>query len=116
MKNMMKEAEKLQTPITDISELGLTISQDEQLGEYLDYILEGEAWDIWDGCDDKSHIEAWRKLARRIAPKGPQNQLMETRRIMKPSRSTNLADTLRQIQAWENACVQHRNRHGTNPF
>ena len=34
MKNIMKEAEKLQTPISDISAIGLTTSQDDQLGEY----------------------------------------------------------------------------------
>ena len=44
----MVSAEKAQEPITDVTQFGITPEQDEELGEFLEYICEGEAWDIWD--------------------------------------------------------------------
>merc|ERR1711884_956501 len=112
----MLAAEKAQEPIRDLSDFGVSPEQDEELGEFLEYICEGEAWDIWDGTESKPSLEAWRLLAKRFSPKGPACQLQETRRIMKPGRAPNLAESLRAIQAWENLCVQHRVRHGSSPY
>ena len=116
MKAAMLAAEKAQEPIRDLSDFGVTSEQDEELGEFLEYICEGEAWDIWDGTEGSPSLEAWRQLAKRFSPKGPACRLQETRKIMKPSRASSLAESLRAIQTWENLCIQHRVRHGSSPY
>ena len=65
----MVAAEKAKDPINDVTELGATPEQDEELGEFLEYICEGEAWDIWDGTESKPSLEAWRLLAKSSRPK-----------------------------------------------
>ena len=89
---------------------------DLELGELLDFLCEGEAWDIWDGNENGLNLESWRLLSKRFSPKGPARQLQDTRRLMKPVRAPNLSEALKAIQLWENQCTQHRSRHGSSPF
>ena len=68
---------------------------DMDLGEFLSWALEGDAWKIYDGCDDLSSLEAWRRIAQRHAPMGPAYQLTDTRKLMHPTRATKLDEVMR---------------------
>ena len=100
MARAMLKVESLADPVTDVTAFGVNDDQDAELGEFLDWALEGEPWEIYDGNEGQPHLEAWRQLARRFAPRGPQCQLKDTRGIVRPTRASNLANALREIQLW----------------
>ena len=44
------KSEKSEIAITDLAGVGMTIDQDVELGLFLDWALDGEAWDLFDGA------------------------------------------------------------------
>ena len=112
----MKKAEFYDEPIRNVADFGINEDLDMQLGEFLDWVLEGEAWEVADGVEGEPSLEAWRLVSRRCSPRGPATQLRDTRTITKPTRATHLGDCLRAIQLWENQVYQHKSRHGSSPL
>ena len=98
----MKKVETRDDPIQNHSDFGIDGDLDLQLGEFLDWVLEGDAWEIFDGVEGESDLEAWRLLSKRCSPRGPACQLRDTRHVMRPARARDLSDCLRASTAWEN--------------
>ena len=71
----MRKVQLVDSPVEDLSAYEVTEAQDMQLGQFLDWALEGEAWEIYDGSENLYNLESWRLLSRRFWPRGPQCQL-----------------------------------------
>ena len=118
LRQAMDKVERLKVEVRadDLTGYGLTSDEDLCLGQFLSWALEGEAWEIYDGCESASNLEAWRRLSQRYAPVGPATQLTDTRRLIHPPRVSKLCEVMRGIQTWENLCSLHRERHGEEPL
>ena len=97
----MKQAERHNAVINDVTAFGISVEQDCELDEFLDFTLEGEAYEGFEGCSEMRSLECWRQLAKSFAPRGPVCELQDTRKILKPDKANNLGQALTVIQAWE---------------
>ena len=51
MGKAMRKVQLVDNPVEDLSAYEVTEAQDMQLGQFLDWVLEGEAWEIYDGSE-----------------------------------------------------------------